>query len=103
MKLAVEKSSDGGALTLRIEGSIDTVTAPELERRLNAELAGVRELVLDFSGVNYVSSAGLRVIMSAARTMNKQGSMVLKQVGDDVREVFEMTGFDELLTFESTK
>lgn len=100
MNLAVTKNDDGTVLTAAIEGSIDTVTAPRLEAELNPLYDGVRELILDFAAVDYVSSAGLRVIMSADQRMSEAGRLVLKNVCEDVREVFEMTGFDELLTIE---
>lgn len=100
MKLDFTPNADGTMLTLAIQGSIDTVTAPELEKSLNGHYGGVKELILDFSAVDYVSSAGLRVIMGASRQMETQGKMILKHVNEDVREVFEMTGFDEFLTME---
>ncbi len=100
MNLAVTKNDDGTVLTVAIEGSIDTVTAPRFEAELNPLYDGVRELILDFAAVDYVSSAGLRVIMSADQRMSEAGRLVLKNVCEDVREVFEMTGFDELLTIE---
>lgn len=100
MKLEKTKSENGATLTVAIEGSVDTVTAPELEKALSEEYAGLKELILDFSKVDYISSAGLRVVMGADQQMEGAGKMVLRNVNDDVREVFEMTGFDELLTIE---
>lgn len=100
MNLKMDKNADGSALTVFIEGSIDTVTAPALEEELNRQCEGVKELTLDFAKVDYVSCAGLRVIMGADQQMSESGKMILKNVNEDVREVFEMTGFDELLNIE---
>ena len=100
MKLSMTRNADGTVLTMAVEGSIDTVTAPMLEEELNKQCDEVKELILDFAGVDYVSSAGLRVIMGADQQMSESGKMILKNVNEDVREVFEMTGFDELLNIE---
>ena len=100
MNLKMDKNADGSVLTVFVEGSIDTVTAPMLEEELNRQCEGVKELILDFAKVDYVSSAGLRVIMGADQQMSESGKMILKNVNEDVREVFEMTGFDELLNIE---
>lgn len=97
MKIKLNK--DAQTLTVFIEGSIDTVTAPELEKELKANWDGITELVLDFTSVDYISSAGLRVVMAADQHMEDSGSMMIKNVNDDVKDVFEMTGFDELLNF----
>ena len=90
----------GTEMTVTIEGSIDTVTAPELEQQLLAQWDGASRLVLNFAQVDYVSSAGLRVILKSQKHMAKAGKMILLNVSEDVMEVFEMTGFDELLHFE---
>ncbi len=87
-------------LTLAIEGSIDTVTAPVLEAELQQRLGGVTSLIFDFARVDYISSAGLRVLIATSQTMEQWGTMVIRNANEDVREVFEMTGFDELLTLE---
>ena len=100
MNLSMKKNEDGTVLTVIVDGSIDTVTAPELENRLEGAYAGVKELILDFAGVDYVSSAGLRVIMGADQRMSGTGRLILKNVNEDVREVFEMPGFDELLNID---
>ncbi len=98
MKLETRKTGD--SLLVAIEGSLDTLTAPELEKALAPQWNGIAELILDFSGVDYISSAGLRVVMEADRRMADRGKMTLRNVNDDVRTVFEITGFDELLKFE---
>ena len=88
-------------LTVFAEGSVDTVTAPELEEALQKNWDGVLSLVLDFSKVEYISSAGLRVLMVANQHMEEtDGNIVVKNVNEDVKEVFEMTGFDTLLNLE---
>lgn len=96
----IKKTKNGTALTLTIEGRIDTTTAPQLETEIKAEADGITELYLDFSGVEYISSAGLRVLLSAQKTMNRQGKMALSHVSEPVMEVFEVTGFSDILTIE---
>jgi anti-sigma B factor antagonist len=96
--MKITKTLSGNKLTLTLEGSLDTNTAPELEAELNNSLAGITELVLDFSDIEYLSSAGLRVILSAQKQMSKKGSLVLENVNDSVMEVFEITGFTDILT-----
>ena len=88
------------AHTSAIEGSVDTVTAPELEAAIAALPDTLERLILDFTAVDYVSSAGLRVLLAADQRLSASGALILRNVNPDVREVFEMTGFDELLTLE---
>ncbi len=99
MQVKVENNSDGN-LTISVEGSIDTVTAADFEKQVKEALNGAKNLVLDFEKVEYVSSAGLRAIISLNSIMEEQGKMVVKNVSEDVNEVFEMTGFDEILNIE---
>ncbi len=99
MQVNVGNLTDGN-LTVAVEGSIDTVTAADFEKSVKEALNGVKNLVLDFEKVEYVSSAGLRAIISLNSTMEEQGNMVVKNVSEDVNEVFEMTGFDEILNIE---
>ncbi len=87
-------------LTIVLQGRLDTVTAPKLEAEIKHSLTGVTELIWDFAGVEYVSSAGLRVLLSTQKVMNKQGEMILRNVCDAVNEVFEITGFVDILTIE---
>ena len=94
------KNKDGSKLTLALEGRLDTTTAPQLEAELKASLPGVTSLIFDFSQLEYISSAGLRVILYAQKVMNKQGTMVLRHVNEMVMEVFEITGFSTILTIE---
>ena len=83
-----------------LEGRLDTVTAPELEKKLKASLDGVTELRFDFEKLDYISSAGLRVLLSAQKQMNRQGTMTLYHVTPSIMEIFEVTGFSDILTIE---
>ncbi len=96
----IEKNLEGSTLTIALEGRLDTTTSPDLEETLAASLDGVAALVFDFAKLDYLSSAGLRVLLSAQKRMNKQGSMKLVHVNDAVKEVFEITGFSDFLTVE---
>lgn len=96
----IEKNLSGASLTLKLTGRLDTVTAPELEAELNNGLTGVTDLTLDFEGLEYISSAGLRVLLKAQKLMSTQGSMKLIHVNESVMEVFDITGFSDILTIE---
>lgn len=96
--MKIDKKLEGEKLTISISGRLDTTTAPELEEELKASLDGVTELVIDFSETEYISSAGLRVLLSAQKTMNKQGSMTVTGVNAVIMEIFEVTGFTDILT-----
>ena len=98
--MTIEKKLNNGELTVSLEGRLDTLTAPSLEEELKANLDGVQNLVLDFQALEYISSAGLRVLLMAQKTMNKQGSMVIRNVNETIAEVFEITGFADMLTIE---
>ena len=98
--MTIEKKINGEALTLIVSGRLDTQTAPELEKELDSELSGLKELTFDFANLEYVSSAGLRVILKAQKAMNAQGSMKLTGVNDSIMEVFDITGFLDILTIE---
>ena len=87
-------------LNLAVVGRLDTTTAPQLDAAIRESLDGVKELTLDFSALDYISSAGLRVLLSAQKVMNKQGKMLLTGVQEAVMEVFEITGFADILTIE---
>ncbi len=95
MNINIEK--ENGRVLMKIEGRLDTTTAPELEKAINAEGDELKSLVLDFKGVNYISSAGLRVLLSAQKKMNAQGHMELTDVSEAVMDIFEMTGFADIL------
>ena len=98
--MTIEKIMNGTAATLKIIGRLDTTTAPELEAAIDGCAAGLKDLVLDCSALEYVSSAGLRVILKAQKLMNAQGSMKLTQVNETIMEVFDITGFADILTIE---
>ena len=98
--LNINKEENGTNLTVSLEGRLDTTTAPQFEGELTSSLDGKTEVVLDLAKLEYISSAGLRVLLSAQKTMNKQGTMVLKNVSDEVKEIFEVTGFSDILTIE---
>ena len=94
------KDKNGAQLSIMLEGRLDTNTAPLLEAELKREIGGVEKLVFDFEKLEYLSSAGLRVLLSAQKVMNKQGRMIVKNVNDEVNEIFEITGFSDFLTIE---
>ena len=98
--MTIEKTVNGSATVLKIIGRLDTSSAPSLETAVDACAAGVQELVFDCSALEYVSSAGLRVILKAQKMMNAQGSMKLIGVNDNIMEVFDITGFADILTIE---
>ena len=98
--MKITKTLAGTTLTIALEGRLDTTTSPQLEDVLNESLDGVKELFFDFSGLDYLSSAGLRVLLSAQKRMNNQGKMKLCNVNATVKEVFDITGFSDFLTIE---
>ena len=95
MNINIEK--ENGVILMKIEGRLDTTTAPELEKAINTEGEELKSLVLDFKDVDYISSAGLRVLLTAQKKMNVQGSMELVGVSEAVMDIFEMTGFADIL------
>ena len=95
----IKRKQSNTTLTVTVNGRIDTATAPEFENSVKPYLTGITELILDFKGVNYVSSAGLRALLSLQKAMMKQGEMKLVNVCEAVVDVFEVTGFDEILTY----
>ena len=98
--MTIIKKQNGTALEIALEGRLDTMTAPELEAELSKSLGGADSLTMDFSKLEYISSAGLRVLLSAHKTMNTKGGMTVTHVNEIVQEVFEVTGFAEILTIE---
>ena len=98
--MTIEKIMNNAELTLVLEGRLDTITAPQLEEALKERLEGVQKLVLDFKALEYISSAGLRVLLMAQKVMNKQGEMVIRNVNETISEVFDITGFADMLTIE---
>ena len=98
--MTIEKIIHGNDLTLSLVGRLDTTTAPQLEAELKESLAGVKHLVLEVKALEYLSSAGLRVLLSTQKLMNKQGSMVVRGANETITEIFEVTGFCDILTLE---
>ena len=98
--LNITKNANGNALKIILEGRLDTTTAPQLEEQLNSALEGITDLKFDLAKLEYISSAGLRVLLASQKTMNKQGSMVISNASDEVKEIFDVTGFSDILTIE---
>ena len=96
----IKKTLDQNTLTIALEGRLDTGSAPELEDILESSLNGVNKLVLDLAKLDYLSSAGLRVLLSAHKRMVGQGGMTLRHVGETVKDVFDITGFTDFLTIQ---
>ena len=95
----IEKELKEDELTIKLEGRLDTNTSPDLEKEISS-LDGIKKLIFDFEKLDYISSAGLRIILSCQKAMNNQGEMVIKNVNDSVKEVFEITGFVDIITIE---
>lgn len=98
--MKITENSNGNQLCISLEGRLDTTTAPELEKVLSGSLEGVTELTFDMSALDYLSSAGLRILLGAQKRMNKQGSMKVVKVNETIMEIFEVTGFADILTIE---
>ena len=98
--MTIEKTLNGTELTITLIGRLDTTTAPQLVAELKHTVSGIEKLVLDFSALEYLSSAGLRVLLAAQKVMNKQGEMIVKNVNETIAEIFEVTGFSDILTIE---
>ncbi|MCR4740432.1 MAG: STAS domain-containing protein [Lachnospiraceae bacterium] len=98
--MTINKQKNGTSMTVALEGRLDTTTAPELENELRESLEGVEELIFDLKALDYISSAGLRVLLSTQKIMNKQGTMKVTGSNEDIMEIFEVTGFSDILTIE---
>lgn len=96
----INKTLTNSELTIALDGRLDTTTAPLLEEELKQNISGVTKLIFDFEKLEYLSSAGLRVLLATQKVMNKQGEMVICNVNDVISEVFEVTGFSDILTIE---
>ena len=94
------KNLEGSTLNIALEGRLDTVTAPQLEGELRTAVNGVKELIFDLEKLDYISSAGLRVLLSAQKVMNRQGEMKLRNVKPEIMEIFDVTGFVDILNIE---
>ena len=98
--LNIQKNVENSAASFVLEGRLDTVTAPELEQSIKESIDGITDLVMDFEKLEYISSAGLRVLLSAQKIMNRRGTMKIVHVNETVMEIFEVTGFTDILTIE---
>ena len=98
--MTIEKNLNGTELAVTVAGRLDTTTAPLLEDEFKQNLGGIEKLILDFAALEYLSSAGLRVLLAAQKIMNKQGEMVIRNVNATIIEIFEVTGFIDILTIE---
>ena len=98
--MTIQTTKTGSEATILLQGRLDTMTAPQLEAELRQTIPGLRALTLDFGGLDYLSSAGLRVLLAAQKSMNRQGRMKLVHVGAGIMEIFEVTGFSDILTIE---
>lgn len=98
--MTINKIANETELTVALTGRLDTTTAPQLEAELKASVPGLTALILDFAGLEYISSAGLRVLLSAQKVMNKQGEMIIRGANETIMEVFEVTGFTDILTIQ---
>ena len=96
----INKNLAGQTLTIAVDGRLDTLTAPELDAEIQGKLDGISELVFNFQNLDYISSAGLRILLSAQKVMTKQGRMVIRNAKSEVKEIFEVTGFNDILTLE---
>ena len=99
--MTITKNQDGGKLTVALEGRLDTSTSPQLEAELRSAVNGVTELVIDLQNLDYISSAGLRVLLAAQKVMNRQGGMKVTNVKPEIMEIFEVTGFVDILKIEN--
>ncbi len=97
----ITKKKEGSVMTIALEGRLDTTTAPQLDSELRSSLEGVKELIFDLSELSYISSAGLRVLLSAQKIMNRQGKMLIRGAGQAIMEIFDITGFVDILSFEA--
>ena len=97
--MEIKKNLEGSTLTLELSGRLDTTTSPALEAEIS-NLADISKLILDFAGLEYISSAGLRVLLTAQKSIHSHGEMIIRNVCESIAEVFEITGFSSILTIE---
>ena len=98
--MTINKTKENDCLKIALEGRLDTLTAPKLDAEIQGALDGITSLVFDFEKLAYISSAGLRILLSAQKVMNKQGTMIIRNAGPEIREIFDVTGFSDILTLE---
>jgi len=94
------KEKNNSDFTLKLEGRLDTISSPQLEAELKRSIDGITCLILDLGALDYISSAGLRVFLSAQKVMNRQGKMIIRNVNETIMEIFDITGFADILTIE---
>lgn len=99
--MTIHKNREGNKMTVALEGRLDTTTSPQLEGEIRGCLDGITELDFDFQNLAYISSAGLRILLSTQKVMNKQGNMTIRNVNDDIMDVFDLTGFVDILNIEA--
>lgn len=99
--MKINKQINGKELILTLEGRLDTTTAPNLEQELNKEIENVESLIFDFSNLEYLSSAGLRILLTSQKIMNTKGEMIIRNVNDTIMEIFEITGFLDILSIKN--
>lgn len=98
--MTIQKTLEGSQLTVALDGRLDTTTAPQLEGELRSSVTGITDLIFDLKKLMYVSSAGLRVLLSAQKVMNRQGNMIIRNVSPEIMEIFDVTGFVDILNIE---
>ncbi len=98
--MTIKKTKEGSSLIVTVEGRLDTTTSPELSKELDNFLDNINKLIFDFPKLEYISSSGLRVLLSAQKAMRSRGSMTVKNVPEMIMEIFEITGFTDILTIE---
>ena len=98
--MTINKKTNGSELTIALTGRLDTTTSPQLESAVNESIAGTETLIFDLQDLSYISSAGLRVLLSAQKVMNKQGEMIIRNANDAVMDIFDVTGFIDILNIE---
>ncbi|MBR6881184.1 MAG: STAS domain-containing protein [Clostridiales bacterium] len=98
--LKINKTKNNDELEIVLEGRLDTTTSPDLEKEVKDDIDGIKSLAFDFTDLEYISSAGLRVLLSSQKIMNKQGNMVIRNASDEIKEIFDVTGFSDILTIE---
>lgn len=96
----INRVINGNAMNIALEGRLDTTTAPQFETEIKENIGDITELTIDIEKLEYISSAGLRVLLSAQKIMNKQGKMTIKNVSEEIMEIFEVTGFSDILSIE---
>ena len=98
--MQIDQTKEGSTLNMKVSGRLDTTTAPQLENEITGHLDGITEFIMDFSDLEYISSAGLRVLLVTAKMMKGKGRFVIRNINETVREIFEVTGFSDILTVE---